>query len=178
MKKILFILAVILFLSHPAGTFAYEKVAGEAGILKSNVEYLDPRVEKLQSYLEERNPEFAELSAHIVREADRLSIDWRLIPAIAGLESTFCRFKPAGSFNCWGWGIPSGSSTGIRFTSYADGITRVSEGLRLRYYDHGLVTIDDIGHMYAASPTWAVRVRMFMREIDEWQSTLAMKITL
>jgi hypothetical protein len=94
------------------------------------------------------------------------------IVAIAGLESTFGQHIPPGSFNAYGWGIPSGASSGIVFSDWNDGITKVSEGLRKNYIDKGAVTLEQIGHIYAASPTWAERVGGIMNRIERYSHNI------
>ncbi|OGG08524.1 hypothetical protein A2154_04475 [Candidatus Gottesmanbacteria bacterium RBG_16_43_7] len=131
---------------------------------------VDSRITQLKAYLMTKNKNLVNDSEFFVSEADRVHIDWRLVAAIAGLESSFCLHIPNGSYNCWGWGIPGGAEHGIGFTSFRDGITVVSEGLRDRYINEGRISLDQIGSMYAASPTWASRVRFFMNDIENYRS--------
>lgn len=126
----------------------------------------DERIDTLRAYLTAHNSPLAQESNHFVAEADRLGLDWKLVPAIAGTESTFGKHVPAGSYNAWGWGIPTGARSGIAFTRWKQGITIVSEGLKERYIDRGAVTIEQIGRIYAASPRWAGNVRFFLAKID------------
>lgn len=131
----------------------------------------DGRVTRLTQYLESLQSPMAGDAAHFVSEADRLGLDWKLVAAIAGVESTFGKHVPANSYNGWGWGIFTGQSDGIHFSDWKNGITTVSEGLKRNYVDKGAVTVEDIGAIYAASPTWSMKVRYFLRQIDEFRST-------
>jgi hypothetical protein len=131
----------------------------------------DPRIEKLRSFLAARNSPVAGEAETFIYEADKNNLDWKLVVAISGLESSFCRNIPAGSYNCWGWGIPTGAQSGVGFASFKDGIAQVSAGLRQNYLNHGLITVEQIGNVYAASPTWAFRVRSFLNQIDNWQNS-------
>src|SRR3972149_7709135 len=151
------ILAMIVgaALNAPSPVWAAQREAEAAGMLAARLPVVDQRSVKLQKYLEWRRSPMAEEAAAFVAQADRHSLDWRLVAAIAGLESTFGRAVPSGSYNAWGWGIPTGASSGIAFASWEHGIATVSEGLRQRYIDEGNVTIEQIGRIYAASPTWA-----------------------
>jgi hypothetical protein len=165
--------AVLAFLS--AGPVRVLAAAPEAGTAASitletrSVSRSDARTDKLESYLSAHSSPLAPYSGFFVQEADRLGLDWKLVVSIAGAESTFGQFVPANSYNGWGWGIFTGRSDGVHFSSWADGITTVSEGLRYNYINHGAVSVEEIGRVYAASPAWAAHVRFFMREIDAWQ---------
>jgi hypothetical protein len=173
-KLTAYLFLIVAVLASTAGQVqAGTKIAGATAELVTNSPQDDPRVEHLRSFLENYNSPAASDADHFIAEADRLSLDWKLVAAIAGVESTFCRFIPSQSHNCWGWGIPTGAQKGIGFVSYRQGITRVSEGLRYRYIDRDLVTIDQIGRVYAASPAWSTKVRFFMDRIDNWQPRLS-----
>lgn len=162
----LLLMIIFSFVVIPA--FAQEPEAGAAAQLAMHTPYTDERVDRLEAYLNWRHSPLSSETKHIIAEADRLNIDWKLIPAIAGVESTFCQHIPAGSFNCWGWGIPTGAQYGVGFDNLGDGITTVSEGLRYKYINYGAVTIEQIGRIYAASPVWAYKVRFFIDQIDSF----------
>lgn len=160
------LLTILLF----GGVFhvaAQTPEAGQGGELKqvTPVETIDPRVAAIKGYLIAHNSPMVEYAEFFVSEADRLGLPWNLVAAIAGTESTFGQHVPPGSYNAWGWGIPTGASSGIGFSSWAAGITSVSEGLRYNYINRGSITVEDIGHIYAASPVWATHVRYFMEKI-------------
>ncbi|OGG01807.1 hypothetical protein A2Z33_00915 [Candidatus Gottesmanbacteria bacterium RBG_16_52_11] len=167
LQKIIFGAFLLAILTFPQGVRA-DLTVGKSADLVANQPQADQRVPRLESYLARHNPEIASKASVFVREADKYSLDWKLVAAIAGLESTFCRFIPDGSYNCWGWGIPSGAPFGVGFSSFDQGIATVSEGLRKRYVDRGLITVEEIGQVYAASPTWASRVRYFMDNIETY----------
>lgn len=128
----------------------------------------DPRVRQLEAYLDSHGSPLTEAASHFVSEADRLTLDWKLVAAIAGVESTFGKHIPTGSFNAWGWGVFTGTQSGVNFKDWNAGITQVSEGLRYTYIDKGAETIEQMGRIYAASPAWAWKVRFFLNEIDSF----------
>jgi len=132
------------------------------------VEIADARVSKLKAYLESHGSPLASEAEHFIAEADRLGLDWKLVAAISGVESTFGKHIPQNSYNCWGWGIFTGASDGIHFASWKDGITTVSEGLKHNYVDKGASSVEQIGRIYAASPTWSTKVRFFLQRIEEY----------
>ena len=129
----------------------------------------DDRAMRLKAFLARYNSPMQNEADHFVAEADRLDLDWKLVAAIAGVESTFGNHVPSNSYNGWGWGIFTGASDGIHFASWHAGITEVSEGLKYNYIDRGATSIDQIGHIYAASPAWSAHVKFFMQKIDEFE---------
>lgn len=163
---------IVLLTGLPTQVHAATLEAGTAASMTVDeriVAKTDTRVTKLTSYLEARNSPLTPYAGFFISEADRLGLDWKLVVAISGVESTFGRFIPANSFNGWGWGIFTGKQDGIHFSSWADGITTVSEGLRYNYVNKGAVSVEQMGRIYAASPTWASKVRFFMNQIDQWE---------
>lgn len=133
----------------------------------------DRRISHLKAFLETYDSPLAESAEHFIAEADRLELDWKLVAAIAGVESTFGKHIPAYSYNGWGWGVFTGMQDGIHFKNWNDGITQVSEGLRYNYVDKGARSIEQIGRIYAASPAWSTSVRFFLRKIEDFRPTRA-----
>lgn len=161
------LLYTLVFVANPMSlVFAQEVEAGEAAKLSFGDLVRDERVDKLRAYLIAQNSPLTAEASHFVTEADRLGLNWKLVAAISGVESTFGKHTPPGSYNGWGWGIPTGAQSGIAFESWKQGITRVSEGLKYRYIDRGALTIEQIGRIYAASPRWAGNVRFFLNQIE------------
>ena len=161
----------ILFFTHmlglPTRAFAVEAEADGAAQLAGFGKILvDKRVTHLRAYLKTHNSPLADEAAAFVREADRNDLNWKLVAAIAGTESTFGKHIPPGSYNAWGWGIPTGAQSGIGFRNWNHGIATVSEGLRKNYVNRGAQTIEQMGRIYAASPRWAGNVRFFIAKID------------
>lgn len=113
----------------------------------------DDRAELLSAFLVRQNSPMAADAVALVAIADKYSLDWTFLPAIAGLESQYGKMVPAGSFNPYGWN--NGKTS---FRSWADASETVAAGIRSRYQASGEVTPWAIGSRYAASPTWAVRV--------------------
>ena len=151
--------------------FAAEISAGSsAALLKPITENApDSRVKILKEFLGQYDSPLVPYALDFVEIADKYNLDWKLVPAISGIESTFGREIPFESFNGWGWGIYGNNV--IRFSSWKEGIETVSQGLRTNYIDKwGAEDIYEIGRFYAASPTWAQRVSYFMRKIDEFKS--------
>lgn len=142
--------------------------AGSAAQLTFGQITRDERVDQLRGYLTMHNSPLAGDASHFIAEADRLGLDWKLVAAISGTESTFGKHVPGDSYNAWGWGIPTGAQSGIVFGSWKQGITAVSEGLKYHYVDRGAVSVEQIGRIYAASPRWSGNVRFFLNEIESF----------
>ncbi len=177
MKKtilfIAFILTLALSSAHLTPIYAVEKEAGASASSFGELLVYQPdtRAIRLKKFLQSWGSPMADDADTFVEVADMYGLDWRLVAAIAGTESTFGVHIPPGSYNAWGWGIPTGSQSGIGFDSWAHGITTVSEGLRKNYINKGAADLDAIGRKYAASPVWATHVRFFIDKIDAFENT-------
>jgi hypothetical protein len=175
-KTILFIafaLTLALTTAHLNPTYAVEK---EAGASATNFGTLlayqpDTRAIRLKKFLQSWGSPMADDADTFVEEADKYDLDWKLVAAIAGTESTFGVHIPPGSYNAFGWGIPTGAQSGVGFRSWDDSISTVSEGLRKNYINKGAADLDAIGRRYAASPAWATHVRFFIDKIDAFENT-------
>lgn len=126
---------------------------------------LDKRTIILKKYLAKYNSPIQGNAADFIDAADKYGLDWKLLPSIAGVESTFGKQIPGG-FNAWGWGVYGDQA--IYFDSWRDGIFTISEGLRTRYLDKGLNDPYAINRVYAASPSWGSHVTYFMNDLTKF----------
>jgi hypothetical protein len=126
----------------------------------------DARPEILRQYMESYGSPLEPYSELIVQTADKYSLDFRLITAIAQKESNICKVIPPESYNCWGWGVHSKGSLG--FSSFQEGIEEVSKGLRSDYLDKGLTTVNEIMSKYTplSNGSWAEGVNKYMSEME------------
>lgn len=169
MRKLFLLLVFTFLLANVQPTFAAENLAGSsAALLKPvNEKKPDPRVKILGEFLEKYDSPLASFANVFVETADKYNIDWKLVAAISGVESTFGQQIPYNSYNGWGWGIYGDNI--IRFTSWNNGIEVVSQGLRENYINKwGAKDVYEIGRLYAASKTWASRVTYFMDSINKF----------
>lgn len=97
--------------------------------------------------------------------ANLYDLNWKLVAAISGVESTFGKFIPGG-YNGWGWGVYG--TQAIYFKSWKDGIYTVSQGLRENYINKGYTEPFSMNRIYAASPNWGSRVTFFMVEMERF----------
>ncbi|OGH19880.1 MAG: hypothetical protein A3D74_04740 [Candidatus Levybacteria bacterium RIFCSPHIGHO2_02_FULL_37_13] len=172
MKKLLtLIILSILIVTNAGKSHAEENSSGSSAVLLSPlaIKSLDNRVKILGEFLKQYNSPLEPHAVDFVKYADKYKLDWKLVAAISGLESTFGKAIPYNSYNGWGWGIYGDNM--IRFSSWTEGIKTVSEGLRENYINKwGAQDVYMIGRFYASSPTWASRVTYFMEKIDEFKS--------
>lgn len=135
----------------------------------------DERIAIVSEYLRSKGSPMAGSAPAFVSMADKYNLDWRLLVAIAGKESTFGLYIPPGSYNAWGWGIPTGAQRGIGFDSWEDGIETVARGLRKGYFNKGYDTLMEIESMYTppsaaqADHPWVAGVSHFMYELETWR---------
>lgn len=169
LATILLLFSFCIFGPSQWSIIAVEQEAGQSATFASLIiPKPDGRAQKLKQYLELQNSPMANDAWYFVWEADRLNLDWRLVAAIAGTESTFGKFIPYRSYNAWGWAVYTGRQSGANFTSWKHGITTVSEGLRYNYIDKGAESLEQIGRRYAASPRWTKNVNYFLTKIDSF----------
>lgn len=121
----------------------------------------DKREVKLKTYLEKQKSPLLPYVNSLIRISDKYELRYSFIPAIASLESSSCKKIPFNSYNCYGWG------PGIKFESFEDGFEKVAAGIKEKYVDKwGKDTVDKIAPIYAASPTWASRIKNFIYQIE------------
>lgn len=126
---------------------------------------LDREAEILAHYLGEHNSPLQYNAQDFVDAAHEFDLDWKLVPAIAGVESTFGKFTPGG-YNGWGWGVYG--TQAIYFKSWREGIFTVSKGLKEDYVNRGLTDPYSMNRRYAASPVWGRKVVFFMNDIEKY----------
>lgn len=122
----------------------------------------DTRAKAIENVFKRYDSPLVDEAKLYVTYADKYQIDWKLLPSISGLESTFGRFMMPGSHNAYGWG-----GGHIYFSSWEEGIDNISASLKTRYYDRGANTVETIGPIYAEAKDWAPRVTFFMNQIEE-----------
>lgn len=133
---------------------------------------IDDRVLKLTHFLKTRNSSLAPHAQTFVTEADKNGLDYRLVPAIAGVESTFGRNHLEGTYNYYGWGGGL-----IYFKSTDDGIAKISQGLKKGYLDKGAKTPLAISYIYCPPShfSWYTKVTYFMDGIEKVDVSDALK---
>lgn len=127
----------------------------------------DARALILQNYFRYYGSELLPESEYLVQIADQYHLDFRLLPAIAMQESNLCKYIPADSYNCWGYGIYGDQV--IRFPSYKAAIEQVARTISSDYHDQGLVTPDEMMPKYTppSDGSWAAGVNLFMDILEK-----------
>ena len=173
--QIFIYLAVALFILsfiYTQKTEAAKNLAGSSAQLQatSSAKMGDSRIKILKDYLDQYSSPLSPNAKDFVEYADAFNLDWKLLAAISGVESTFGHYTPYNSYNAWGWGVYGANV--INFSSWSEGIKEVSRGLRENYINKWKAQdVYQIGKIYASSSTWASKVEYFMKKISEFQSS-------
>lgn len=176
MLNIFKILLVVIFLSiittHDQPVWAVSMADPSGTLVNPQIPKEDTRVKKLKTFLNVVNSPLEGYAANFVEIADKYEVDWRLVPAIAGVESTFGQAIPYSSYNAYGW-----NNGAYYFTSWSESIEIVTKTLRENYVNRGAKTVEQIAPIYAPpSKTWAGKVRHFMTKIES--TPLPLELTL
>lgn len=163
-----FFLTIFLFLSIGSllkGNFAHaaERMGESSAMISFPKKQIDHRKEKLENFLRFYESPLAPYASYFIKMADRYLLDWKLLPAISGVESSYGKMTPLDSYNAYGW-----NNGRYCFKDWPEGIETLSKGLRENYIDRGAITLEQIGTIYAESPTWAERVKSNMEEIENF----------
>jgi hypothetical protein len=170
MKNIILLIAIAIAITLiPQKAYAQSATDSSTNTQSPNLKQigLDSRVKILTNFLKQYDSPLTPYASDFVEMADRYNLDWKLVAAISGVESTFGKEIPPASFNAWGWGVYGDNVT--RFNSWDEGISTISEGLREKYMDQwGGKDIYQIGAMYAASNAWPDHVEYYMNKIQDF----------
>lgn len=149
-----------------SGISVYASLPANIPSVSTNIESADARPQIVKKYLERYSSPLVPEAEFIVQTADKYSLDFRLITAIAQQESNLCKIIPPDSYNCWGWGIHSRGTLG--FDSFSEAIETVSKGIREEYLDKGYGTAEEIMSKYTpqSNGSWAFGVNSFMQEME------------
>lgn len=159
----------MLFFFFPKTSRANQYAVTGSAKIKPRVEsqdkvndQFDTRIYYLTDFLNLYGSPLANYSGYFIARADEHNLDYRLVPAISGVESTFGKRIPYNSYNAYGW-----ANGNYYFESWEDSIETVSRSLRQKYYDRGAEDINSIAARYAPpSNSWSWKVKYFMDKID------------
>lgn len=152
-----------LFTARPVIAETVPIAGHSASLMLKNAGKPDVRPDRVRRFLVKYNSPLIPHAKLIVELADKYEIDWRLVTAISGVESTFCKAIPYNSYNCWGW-----RNGDHYFKNYSDALEIVSKALGNNYYKKGLKSPEAIARVYAPPSTaWARNVRFFMNLFED-----------
>ena len=122
----------------------------------------DPREAKMRLVLEKYNSPMAGLEKVLIASAEKYALDWTLMAAIAGTESSFAKRMPYQCINPYGWGIYGDNK--LCFESLEKSIEGVSQGLGTKY---NTASLESIARTYNTVSTdgWIAHTRFFMNKI-------------
>jgi hypothetical protein len=173
-KTVQIVLTILLFLSLTRQTFA-QNVAGNSAKISYNSgnnteldDYFQKRL-AIRKVMERYQSPLIDSVDDFMTTCITYKLDCYLLPAITGTESTFGRFIYPNSYNGFGWGRGM-----IMFKNWSEAINTVGKGLRENYINKGAQTTDQIGHIYAESPTWSSKVNRFMAELRREEENLSL----
>lgn len=169
-KALVVFLSILLIFSLSRQVSAeklVEKEPVQNNSISSEIEAkkLDNKARILSAYLANFDSPLQYHAQDFIDASEAYGVDWKLIPAIAGVESTFGKHIPGG-FNAWGWGVYG--TQAIYFSSWRDGIFTLAKGLREGYLNKGLNDPYSMNRIYAASPSWGTKVSYFMQDLQNF----------
>jgi hypothetical protein len=136
----------------------------------------DTRAAKMRVVLTKYNSPMVGLEDVLIHTAEKYGLDWTLMAAIAGTESSFARRMPHECINPYGWGIYG--SNKLCFKSLKESIEGVASGLANKY---NISSIETIAYTYNKVSTegWISHTRFFMNKIKTAEVPVsALPITL
>lgn len=173
MKKNLILVIAFLISILVAKPVNAEKVAGSSAailsfsVIKSNNEDIFKKRLIIQRLLNKYDSPMKEDVDSFISTCIAYNLNCYLLPSIALLESTLGQHIYPASYNPFGWGNGL-----IMFKNWDEAISTVGRGLRENYINKGASSIDEIGSIYAASPTWSSRVSNFVNQLENDESKI------
>ncbi len=126
----------------------------------------DMRPLAMRVVLEKYNSPMVGFESELIQIAEKYGLDWTLMAAIAGTESSFGKRMPANCINPYGWGIYGDNK--LCFKSFPEAAEAVAKGLSTRYNTSSL---ESIGRTYNKVSTegWISHTKFFMNKIKTAQ---------
>ena len=183
MRNFLLILTLLVLFVLAGTPVQGQKLAGQSAVLVSlnarendislvTEEKREIQKRTIKAVLEKYNSPMVDEVDTYMKVCEQYQLNCYLLPAISGVESGFGKAMIKATYNPFGWGGGT-----IYFDSWSDGINTVGKSLRERYIDRGAVTLDGVGKIYAASPTWSEKVRKFMNEFEREEERQTLNFT-
>jgi hypothetical protein len=136
----------------------------------------DSHPAQMRAVLTKYNSPMIGLEDKLIEIAEKYDLDWTIMAAIAGTESSFGKRMPYECINPYGWGIYGGNK--LCFESFEAAAEAVASGLAKKY---NTTSLESIGRTYNKVSTegWIAHTRFFMNKIKTAQVPVsALPITL
>lgn len=171
MKTILlsFLTFLLILSTQPITRLASAEQESQVSERIVEARQLDKNAEILARYLSKYNSPLQYHAQDFIDAANTYNLDWKLVAAISGVESTFGKRIPGG-YNGWGWGVYG--TQAIYFNSWTEAIYTVSKGLRENYVNKGYTEPYSMNKIYAASPAWGKNVTFFMQDLEKFAAQI------
>jgi len=128
-------------------------------LLSAQTNVIDDRVVRLESYLKEYNSPVAHLASLFVMVADDRGLDWRLLPALAVVESS--AGKAMKHNNLFGW-----ASGKKHFRTTSDAIVTVADALGTARWYRDKTLVGAMRTYNPANRNYPAKVTAAMKQID------------
>lgn len=117
---------------------------------------------RAETVLKSYNSPMQGSAKELIEIAQDYNLDWTLLIAIAGTESSFGKRMPANCTNPYGWGIYGDHK--LCFESFSDAARAVATGLTTRY---NTTSLEAIGRTYnkVSTESWIKHTQFFMNKI-------------
>jgi hypothetical protein len=147
-----------------------DMVDPQASLINPNFKDAD-KAKVLEDFFGELGSPLKHNAHQFVAVADKYSLDYRLLPSIACMESSCGKYLIPNTYNPFGWGIYG--SQYIAFKNYDEAIDVVGKGISENYISKGLNTPEKIAPIYTPPNhyNWLAGVNSFMSKIDEINET-------
>jgi hypothetical protein len=126
----------------------------------------EDKILALEAFFEKQKSPLLENAETFVEVAEKYDLDYRLLPAIACMESSCGKRLIQGSYNPFGWGVHGNSA--IYFKSFDEAIETVGKGIHEKYVSRGLDTPEKMAPVYTPpnSVNWKNGVNFFIGKIE------------
>lgn len=172
MKKQIFFVFLTILLTLLSVQSSKVKAAANLVVEKQSsqteAKQLDRQAQILAAYLQKFDSPLQYHTQDLIDAAKKYNLDWKLVTAIAGVESTFGKFIPGG-YNGWGWGAYD-ANRAVYFNSWTEAINTISQSLREDYINNGYTEPFSMNKIYAKSPYWGSNVTFFMNDLEKFAS--------
>lgn len=163
-------------LTSPANKSVYNLFSSPPqvlGALSSTATLNDSRAVTLEQFFAKYHSPLASYGDIFIKTAEKYEVPWELLPAISMQESIGGKNMPEDCYNPFGWGIHARGT--LCFETWEKGIETVAKGLKEKYVDQGLITLEQIMSKY--NPTsynrdgsWGKGVQFFLSEIESFNT--------